>query len=114
MESEFNSIFSHLRDVLQRHSDNLFVSQDGPDCYSLAAQIGPATVQAWGGKVKRPTMPVAWVQINKNYVSFHLIGIYMNHTLQQDMSKELKSRMQGKSCFNFKVPDEKLFKELEN
>jgi len=28
------------------------------------------------------------------------------------MSPELKKRMQGKSCFNFKEVDEKLFKEL--
>jgi len=28
------------------------------------------------------------------------------------MSPELKRRMQGKSCFNFKEIDEKLFKEL--
>jgi hypothetical protein len=28
------------------------------------------------------------------------------------MSPELKKRMQGKSCFNFTTPDEKLFKEL--
>jgi len=28
------------------------------------------------------------------------------------MSPELKRRMQGKSCFNFKTVDEKLFKEL--
>jgi hypothetical protein len=28
------------------------------------------------------------------------------------MSPELKRRMQGKSCFNFKQVDKKLFKEL--
>ena len=28
------------------------------------------------------------------------------------MSPELKKRMQGKSCFNFKEVDENLFKEL--
>jgi hypothetical protein len=28
-------------------------------------------------------------------------------------SKELKSRMQGKSCFNFKSIDEELFSELD-
>jgi hypothetical protein len=29
------------------------------------------------------------------------------------MSKELKARMQGKTCFNFKTIDEALFQELE-
>jgi len=32
--------------------------------------------------------------------------------LSKSISPELKKRMQGKSCFNFKAVDEKLFKEL--
>jgi len=32
--------------------------------------------------------------------------------LMDSMSPELKKHMQGKSCFNFKTVDEKLFKEL--
>ena len=31
---------------------------------------------------------------------------------EDGISPELKKRMQGKSCFNFKDVDEKLFKEL--
>lgn len=58
-------------------------------------------------------MPVAWVQIGKAYVSFHLMGIYVNAKLHGGMSKRLNSRMQGKSCFNFKRGDEALFRELE-
>jgi hypothetical protein len=34
--------------------------------------------------------------------------------LREGMSADLKDRMQGKSCFNFKVADEALFKELED
>jgi hypothetical protein len=30
------------------------------------------------------------------------------------MSKELKDRMQGKTCFNFKKIDENVFKELDS
>jgi hypothetical protein len=33
--------------------------------------------------------------------------------LLDGVSKELKARMQGKSCFNFKTIDEPLFQELE-
>lgn len=78
-----------------------------------AGAVGPATLQAWGGEMKKPVMPVAWVEIGKAYVSFHLMGMYGNTTLYNSMSKELKSRMQGKTCFNFKNIDEKLFRELE-
>jgi hypothetical protein len=41
------------------------------------------------------------------------MGIYGNTRLLDDMSQELKARMQGKTCFNFKYHDEALFKELE-
>ena len=58
-------------------------------------------------------IPVAWVQIGKAYVSYHLMGVYGNTGLRDGMSKELKARMQGKTCFNFKVIDEKLCKELD-
>ena len=52
------------------------------------------------------------VRAGKAYVSFHLIPVYASAELQKSISPELKKRMQGKSCFNFKAPDQKLFKEL--
>ena len=64
-------------------------------------------------KLKRPVIPVAWVQMGKAYVSYHLMGMYGNAALIEGMSKGLKARMQGKTCFNFTTPDETLFKELD-
>ena len=52
------------------------------------------------------------IQIKKNYVSFHLMPVYVNPTLLRGLSLELKKRMQGKSCFNFKVIEKKLITEL--
>ena len=52
------------------------------------------------------------VQIRKSYVSFHLMPVYLKPDLLDSVSPELRSRMQGKSCFNFKHSEPKLFKEL--
>jgi hypothetical protein len=52
------------------------------------------------------------VQIRKNYVSYHLMPVYVMPQLLNDMSPDLRKRMQGKSCFNFKTVDEALFVEL--
>jgi len=41
------------------------------------------------------------------------MSVYACPQLLKGMSPELKKRMQGKSCFNFKEVDEKLFKELD-
>ena len=58
-------------------------------------------------------MPIAWVQIGKGYVSYHLMPIYGCPALLDDVSAKLKARMQGKSCFNFKMSDAALFEELD-
>ena len=52
------------------------------------------------------------IKIAKNYVSYHLMPVYACEEVRDAISPELKKRMQGKSCFNFSVPDEKLFKQL--
>jgi hypothetical protein len=102
-----------LRGILEKHSTALTVKAHAPGHYSLEAGAGPAAVHAWGGKVKKPVIPVAWVQVGKAYVSYHLMGLYGNTRLLDGMSKGLKRRMQGKTCLNFKAVDEQLFKELD-
>jgi hypothetical protein len=113
MNPEFGSIFARLRDILREHAGTLSVKSDTADRYCLEAGVGPATVRAWRGEVRKPMIPVAWVQIGKACVSCHLMGVYGNRKLLEGMSKELKARMQGKTCFNFKSHDEALFQELQ-
>lgn len=69
--------------------------------------VGPANEPSKGREV--------WfgaVGERKNYVSYHLMPVYAFPDLLKKVSPELKKRMQGKSCFNFKEVDEKLFAEL--
>lgn len=42
------------------------------------------------------------------------MGFYGNEKAREGMSQELRARMQGKTCFNFKAADEALFQELED
>ncbi len=53
------------------------------------------------------------VKSGKRYVSFHLMPVYTNPELLDDVSPELRARMQGKSCFNFTRPDESPIEELK-
>ena len=108
---ELDAVFRRLKDVLSTHDGPLSVSDDTSTKYCLESAIGPATLKAWGGRVRRPSIPVAWVEVGKAYVSYHLMGITVP-TVQNGMSKALKARMQGKTCFNFKTVDEALFEEL--
>ena len=113
MSAAFEMVFARLKEILQKHAGTFSVRPDAPGHYGLQAKVSPAALKAWGGKMKKPAMPVAWVQIGKAYVSYHLMGVYGNTRLLDGMSKELEARMQGKTCFNFKNIDEKIFKELE-
>ena len=99
------AIFARLRNILQHHADKLSVSADRPDYYCLSIP--------WSPKFKKG-FPIVWVKVSKSYVSYHLMPVYMLPQVKKTISAELKRRMQGKSCFNFKVIDEDLFKEIES
>lgn len=102
---DFQAVFAALRGILQRHSGRLSVTDDSATRFCLTGGLHPK---------HREPMPIAWVEIGKTYVSFHHMGLYARPAILSGMSKELKARMQGKSCFNFKSVDRSLFTELEN
>jgi hypothetical protein len=104
MPTNFPQVFSALRDILKRHAGKLVVTEDTPDCYRLEGGMHPTH--------KKP-FPIAWVTIGKGYVSFHHMAVYARPDLLKSISRELKARMQGKSCFNFTAVDPALFAELE-
>ena len=88
---------------MEPHTRSLDVKHDEPgNLYVDTFHVMKNKKRLWFGGV----------QVKKNYVSYHLMPVYENPKLLENMSPELKKRMQGKSCFNFKSIDEKLFAEL--
>ena len=96
-------VFDALKALIEPHTRLLDIKRDEPGSFYAD------TFHVM--KNKKPLFFGA-VQAKKNYVSYHLMPVYVNPTLLDGVSQELKKRMQGKSCFNFKTVDEKLFKEL--
>jgi hypothetical protein len=102
-KENFQETFERLKQILKPYEANLLVKQDGPEGYSLDTPYNEKyTKELFFGAVK----------INKNYVSFHLMPVYMFPGLLDGLSQALKKRMQGKSCFNFTSIDETLLVEL--
>lgn len=97
----FDAVFARLKQILKRHAGELFVKEEKPGNYYLE------TVSYKGKRLF-----FGAVQARKSYVSYHLMPVYAFPGLLKGMTPELKRRMQGKSCFNFTAPDEKLFSEL--
>jgi hypothetical protein len=105
-------VFARLREVLLAHQAGFSVSHDTAGRYGLEARVGPATVRAWGGKIKMERIPIAWVEVRKSYVGYHLIGLDGNAKLIASLSAPLRAQMQGKTCFHFNTVDETLLLEL--
>jgi hypothetical protein len=104
MSEEFNTVFKRLKSILQVLEPKLVLIKDEPDYYYLNLHHTRADGYQWF---------FGSVQIKKNYVSYHLIGVYVYPELLDGISSELRKRLQGKSCFNFKKSDEPIFQELE-
>ncbi len=102
-QEDFRIIFEQFKPILQKYESRLVVTQNGTDGYSLNTPFSAK----WGKELF-----FGAVQIKKNYVSFHLMPIYMYPDLLDGISDNLRKRMQGKSCFNFTASDKKLFAEL--
>ena len=90
---ELSATFATLRGVLKKHAAKLVVTADTPTDFNVAY---PTKTDRLG----RP-LSVAAVQVRKNYVSYHLMPIYMMPALASNVSPDLRKRMQGKACFNF-------------
>jgi hypothetical protein len=104
-KTDFAAVYQHLQAILNKYeTGKLKAHTDVCSRYELIGPPMEATRgrECWFGAVR----------IGKAYVSFHLMPVYAFPELLQSVSPELKKRMQGKSCFNFKSVDVKLFQEL--
>ena len=100
---EFATVFGALRAILAAHADRLNISKDTAD-YFVADSL----------RLRYKGNPVMFgaVRMGKNYVSFHFMPVYMSEQLRRSIPPDLRKRMQGKACFNFKRVDAALFQQL--
>jgi hypothetical protein len=102
-QNEFPPVFEALKSILKPYAKKLTIKTDTSDTFYLDA----AYSEKW-----RKEIFFGSVQVKKNYVSFHLMPVYMYPGLLKNISPELRKHMQGKSCFNFKQVEKPLFEEL--
>src|SRR5438045_3077937 len=103
-KTDFTEVFEQLKSIFKPFAKKMDVSKDSDQCYMLDTRF-----------IMKNKQPLCFggVRKGKNYVSFYLMSVYASPDLLKNMSPELKKRMQGKSCFNFKEVDKKLFAELK-
>ena len=102
-DKNFQDVYKKLNQMMKDIGKDLIVKRKGEAGMEL---VGP------NPDIKGRELWFGGVEIKKNYVSYHLMPVYMNPGLLEGLSTELRKRMQGKSCFNFNKVDEKLFSDL--
>ena len=107
--TDFSSVFAALKPLLASHAKKLLVVVDNDSEYTLVSTIPFPMPPKKGERIY-----FGAIKLGKAYVSFHLFPLYMNPELVGTISPELKRRMQGKTCFNFRtIPEASLLKELK-
>lgn len=101
--TDFEAVHARLREIVLRQRGDLAVTKDGPG--GVAIEVPGLEGKPWGY--------VAGTRVGKSYVSFCLMPVYATPGLADTLSPELRKRMQGKACFNFRTVDERLLAELE-
>jgi hypothetical protein len=100
---DLGPLFSRLRGLMAPVGAQLVVARDLPDDYYVETRwVRDDGYHGFFGAV----------QTRARYVSYHLMPVYAWPDLLDDVSPELRKRMQGKSCFNFATVDERLLTEL--
>ena len=103
-KTDFTQVFEQLKSIFKPYAKKMDVSHDTDQYYLLNTRY-----------IMKNKQPLCYggVRLGKNYVSFYLMSVYASPDMLKNMSPELRKRMQGKSCFNFKEVDKELFAELK-
>jgi hypothetical protein len=105
MTGPHDAVAAQLAALMRRHAVGMIETRGGETALEMVAPrpnpLHPKQPMWFGG-----------VRSGKAYAGYHLMPLYTHPGLLERMSPELKKRMQGKSCLNFKAADEALFKEL--
>ena len=103
-DAQPTAVFDRLAAIFAPYRSTLLAKFDEPG--NLYLETPPSTTYPSG-------LFFGAVKIGKRYVSFHFMPVYVHPDLLDEMSPQLRKRMQGKSCFNFTRSDDALFEELE-
>lgn len=104
-----NEIFDSIKKVLKKYSPPMLVSKEKDGVYEL---MGNKPVPYGSKKVIVPGMYMSSVVARKDMISFYFFPIYFHTDDFIDLIPTLSKYLKGKTCFNFKKPEQVDTKEL--
>jgi hypothetical protein len=116
-DASLELVFEKLRRLLRKHVPPFREGGDeqgmfrGKKNYHLVVPKAVAVPGAYGGK---PTdLCMASLVVQKGYVGFYFMPIYMNPALQDKLAPELMKLLKGKTCFHIKTLDATLLADID-
>jgi hypothetical protein len=103
------AIFNSIKSVLQKQTPPMVVTKDKAGVYEL---IGNKPVPYGSKKEMVPGMYFSSVVARKDMVSFYFFPIYFHTDEFIDLIPTMAKCLKGKTCFNFKKPEQVNEKEL--
>ena len=113
-EASLASIYLKLKEVLSRHAPPLKLCEMEIGKKSGVQLVVPKPVTipgAYGGKPVNMQLAAAILQ--KGYVGFYLMCIYMDEKAKKEISPALLRLLKGKSCFHVKTWNDGLENDIE-
>lgn len=103
--ADFVPVYEALARLMRDNATGMMVEKE--DRTSVSFHAGWPNPQHQG----KP-MWFGQVKLGKSAVSYHLMPVYSHSEIAAAIPAELRKRMQGKSCFNFRKVDDALFEQL--
>jgi len=107
---ERKEIFNKLKAGLQKQSPPMVVSKDKEGVFEL---MGNKPVPYGSRKTIVPGMYFSSIVARKDMVSFYYFPLYYHEKDFKDLIPTMIKCLKGKTCFNFKKPEQVNEKELD-
>lgn len=104
------TIFDVLKASLEKYSPPMIVSKNGKDVFEL---IGNKPVPYGSKKTIVPGMYFSSAVARKDMVSFYFFPLYYQGKDYENIIPTMVKCLKGKTCFNFKKPEQIIAKELD-
>jgi hypothetical protein len=114
-EDSLADVYAEVEKLLTRHAPpfrtDVGYKTGDKKAFQLTVPKPVAIPGAYGGKPTNVMM--AAVILQKGYVGFYLMCIYMNEAVKTKLSPALLKLLKGKTCFHLKKLDDELRKDIE-
>jgi len=108
-QPELVPIFNTIARLLKAHAGGELKIKGGEDGQVVLGRLSPIVID---GR-KKEELWLASALIQKGYVGFYYMPVYMNDIVRRKLGPELLTTLKGKACFHIKKDDPVLFEQIE-